>query len=143
VARKKNKERNNMLSHKQTLPRQQRLQSAKQWLVSYKGRHIVKAYARRNHVDLVCAIKELRMLGVTVTEEYEAAVMRSAADRIAQKKKKQEALLVEMNAGRGIEQDENFAFIIGYTSNGAPYGIRWDELTEEEKGVGTGLSLGK
>jgi hypothetical protein len=112
-------------------------------LVSYKGRHFVKAYAKRDHVDLVCAIKELRMLGVTVTEEYEAAVMRSAADRIAQKRKKQEALLVEMNAGRGIERDENFAFIIGHTSNGAPYGIRWDELTEEENRAGAGLVPGK
>ena len=43
-----------------------------------------------------------------------------------------------MNAGRGIEQDENFAFIIGYTSNGAPYGIRLDELTEKEKGAAGG-----
>jgi hypothetical protein len=83
------------------------------------------------------------MLGVTVTEAYEAAVMRSVADRIVQKKKRQEAIQAEMDAERGIEQDENFSFIVGYTPNGAPYGIRWDELTEEEKGVGTGLSLGK
>ena len=27
--------------------------------------------------------------------------------------------------------DENFAFIAGYTSGGAPYGIPWGELDEE------------
>ena len=29
------------------------------------------------------------------------------------------------------ESDETFAFIAGYTSGGAPYGITWEEWAEE------------
>ena len=29
-----------------------------------------------------------------------------------------------------LEQDENFYFIAGYTSGGAPYGITWEETAE-------------
>ncbi len=27
-----------------------------------------------------------------------------------------------------MESDENFCFIVGYTSNGVPYGITWDDV---------------
>lgn len=27
--------------------------------------------------------------------------------------------------------DENLSFIVGYTSGGAPYGITWEETTDE------------
>lgn len=30
-----------------------------------------------------------------------------------------------------LEQDENFYFIAGYTSGGAPYGITWEQAREE------------
>ena len=30
-----------------------------------------------------------------------------------------------------LEQDENFYFIAGYTSGGAPYGITWEETAEQ------------
>ena len=29
-----------------------------------------------------------------------------------------------------LEQDENFYFIAGFTSGGAPYGITWEEAAE-------------
>ena len=29
--------------------------------------------------------------------------------------------------------DETFAFIAGYTSGGAPYGVTWDEMEEIER----------
>ena len=29
-----------------------------------------------------------------------------------------------------LEQDENYYFIAGYTSGGAPYGITWEEAAE-------------
>lgn len=31
------------------------------------------------------------------------------------------------------DSNEEFAFIAGYTSWGFPYGIRWDEVQDEEK----------
>ena len=30
-----------------------------------------------------------------------------------------------------LEQSENFYFIAGYTSGGAPYGITWEEAAEQ------------
>ena len=32
-----------------------------------------------------------------------------------------------------LNQDETFAFIVDYTSGGAPYGITWEELREIHK----------
>jgi len=35
-----------------------------------------------------------------------------------------------------IESDEHFGFIVGYTSNGVPYGLtheEWDEINSETK----------
>lgn len=51
-----------------------RLQSAATWLPSYGGKDIVRGYARWYAVDRLCAIVELRMLGVAVAAEYEAQV---------------------------------------------------------------------
>ena len=31
-----------------------------------------------------------------------------------------------------IEQDENFSFIVGYTSGGFSYGNPWEELDDEQ-----------
>ena len=31
-----------------------------------------------------------------------------------------------------LEQDENFSFIVGYTSGGFPYGNPWEELDDEQ-----------
>ena len=32
-----------------------------------------------------------------------------------------------------FDSDENFAFIVGYTSGGAPYGLKHEEMNEIEK----------
>ena len=32
-----------------------------------------------------------------------------------------------------IDSDENFAFIVGYTSGGAPYGLTHEEMADLEK----------
>ncbi|MBT2559810.1 hypothetical protein J7E50_17965 [Pedobacter sp. ISL-68] len=106
---------------KRTMPRARRLQSAKQWLPTYTGKHLVRAYARHYHTDLLCSITELRILGITVTEEYETAVKRSVELVTAQKKQMKEAALAKSRGlVWGINQDENFAFIVGHTSGGAP-----------------------
>ena len=48
------------------------------------------------------------------------------------KKNKESELLLEQDEF----YDEDFAFIAGYTSGGAPYGIRWEEV-----GIDPDLSL--
>ena len=41
-----------------------------------------------------------------------------------QKKVEREAKIREE---LGFDQDEHFAFIVGYTSGGVPYGLTWEE----------------
>jgi hypothetical protein len=35
----------------------------------------------------------------------------------------------------GYDQDEHFAFIVGYTSGGFPYGLTWEEWAEIAESV--------
>lgn len=109
------------------LNRTKRLKLAPQWSSSYEGKNPVRGYARHFGVDLICAITEMRMLGYRVPEEYELAVNRSFADRSLQRKKKREAKEAAANAPDDFSDGE-FAFIAGYTSGGAPYGTRWEEM---------------
>ncbi len=107
--------------------RQIRLQSAKSWLLEYKGQHIVRDYRKYYGVDFLTAFKELELLGVKISSEYREAVLKSvdsALEKRRQKKLPRQSELFEEY------QDENFAYIIGYTSGGAPYGLTWDEWKE-------------
>jgi len=64
-----------------------RLQAARAWLAGFGGKKLVRSYARWFGVDLLCAVKELRMLGVELDPEYvlqlEATVANRAAARLA------------------------------------------------------------
>lgn len=64
-----------------------RLASAKdtRWVESYVGRDIVRGYARWYGVDLVCAVIELRLLGVPVTAEREEQARHTVAVRAARR----------------------------------------------------------
>ena len=110
-----------------TIKRPQRLQLAKEWIGTYTGKNIVRGYARHYHTDLLCAIKELGLLGVAVSEEYTEAIKRSVSDRALQRQKNREAA-----EDQDDYQDEYLCFIVGYTSGGAAYGLsRGDFLSLE------------
>ena len=47
-----------------------RLQAAHGWLERYRGKHLVRSYARWFGVDLGCALRELEMLGVALDPDY-------------------------------------------------------------------------
>lgn len=101
-----------------------RLQSARHWIPSYSGCDIVKGYRKWYGVDTVCAILELRQLGVDIPAtrllEAKRTEEMTAQQRRDQKQHAPGATLLR-------ESDENFSFIAGYTSNGVPYGVPWDE----------------
>lgn len=109
--------------------RNSRLQSAKHWIPKYEGKNIVKGYSKYYSVDKLCAVKELEMLGIETDLEYIKRLKQSKADkqraREERKRRKEEELEME------FDSDDTFSFIAGYTSGGAPYGIRWDEVEEE------------
>ncbi len=115
---------------KNTPKREKRLSSAKNWIKTYSGQNIVKGYSKKYSVDKLCAIKELRMIGVEISEEYERQLINSMEalrqQRLSFKKKQED----ELNTLCEFESDENFAMIIGYTSGGFPYGVTHEEMEE-------------
>lgn len=51
-----------------------------------------------------------------------------AIKRAARKRRKQRKVELERQVQEVPEQDDNFFFIAGYTSGGAPYGVTWAEM---------------
>ena len=78
------KHRSLTLRHKR-LNRSGRLRAAKAWMASYAGKNIARGYRKYFGVDLFCAVRELRMLGITIDPACEAAVL--AAGPYARKRK--------------------------------------------------------
>ena len=71
--------------------RQARLATAPRWLASYGGKHVVQGYARWYGVDLLCAITELRLLRVAVSQEYESQIRRTLERRAATRRLRRNA----------------------------------------------------
>ncbi len=123
---------------KKTLKRPQRLLRAKVWLAAYAeanpqygDKQIVHAYTKKYKTGLAGAIVELKLLGIIISDTYKQAVTKTLAEQAEQRRLLKEA---KLNGHlEGIDQDENFAYIVGYTSGGAPYGLTWDELDDEER----------
>ena len=115
---------------KKTLKREYRLRSAKDWIKTYSGNNVVKGYSKKYSVDKLCAVKELRMIGFEISEEYENQLRQSLESikqqRLSLKKKRED----ELNTLCGFESDENFAMILGYTSGEFPYGVTHEEMKE-------------
>ncbi len=118
---------------KKNVSRINRLNSASEWVKTYTGGNKVKGYCKKYGVDKLCAIKELRLLGVEITEKYESEIRRSIEDLKKQRQHSKEKKKQELNSTLGIDCDENFAFIAGYTSGGFAFGITHEEMEEIEK----------
>jgi len=120
-------------SRKKRYTKEYRLGSSKEWIKTYDGKNIVRGYSKWYGVDLLCAIKELRVNGVTVDEEYEEKVRLSIeakklARQINEENRKKKMVEVEDEFS-----DDRFAFIAGYTSGGAAYGITHEEMGDYEE----------
>ncbi|HYR06623.1 MAG TPA: hypothetical protein VEQ60_02565, partial [Longimicrobium sp.] len=50
------------------LSRTTRLQAAKRWIAEYRGKNLVRGYKKWFGVSEVCAVVELRMLGVDIPD---------------------------------------------------------------------------
>jgi hypothetical protein len=118
---------------KKTPKRESRLCSAKNWLKIFSGNNLVKAYSKKYAVDKLCAIKELRILGVDVSEAYENQLQQSLESHKRQRQTSKEKREHELNAAVEFENDENFAMILGYTSGGSPYGLTHEDMEELNK----------
>jgi hypothetical protein len=68
--------------------KQARLLAAVPWLKSYNGKSVIKGYAKWFGVDKLCAIRELKILGVSISETLEKQVTESVKQLIAQRWKR-------------------------------------------------------
>ena len=119
------------IPRRKRMTREQRLQSAKStdFLSKHMAKDMVRHYARWYGVDLLCAIAELRQLGLEISPEREDAAKISLQNRLEQKRKSQGE---SFSADISCDSDETFAFIAGYTSGGAPYGVTWGEMEDAD-----------
>jgi hypothetical protein len=115
-------------SKRKRAARAARLKAAREWLPSFKGKNVVKAYAKRCGVDLACALNELQLLRVPLDPAYVERLNRRLQHRIDRRRPKAASDIPE---GYGVDWDDNFSFIAGFTSGGAPYGTTWEEAFTE------------
>lgn len=114
--------------------RASRLQAAVYFIPNYEGKNLVTGYSKYFAVTKLCAVKELEMLGHSISINYktelQGAEIQNMRDKEKRKKSKREKELEQQAFEDG---DETFAFITGYTSGGAPYGITWEEYSDMNK----------
>jgi hypothetical protein len=136
VARKKNQPK---CPRRLRMNRQGRLQSARVWLVTQKGRtpaQIGKAYCRCYGVDWPCAIQELTQLGVVFDPQWVAQLTQSLEGHHHARAGHRAAGRSPSNTDFPEDSDEHFACIAGYTPNGVPFGVtreEWEKLKGAEE----------
>ena len=106
----------------------QRLAAARPWLQAYTGNNVAQAYRKYFGVDWETTIQELEMLGTQFPADFKEMVLKKIDNMVAVQKQK----LADKLALEKPDQDENFAYITGYTSGGAAYGITWEEWKQSE-----------
>jgi hypothetical protein len=114
------------------MSRQARLASARNWLMKFSGKNVVRSYANWFGVDLLCAVKELSLCGVSVDPAYVTQLKTTYASRSSRRPK--QPVTEPQSVGYGVDWDENFAYIAGRTEAGFPYGTTWEELEAEATG---------
>jgi hypothetical protein len=106
--KKKKKRKSNVPRHKR-LNRTARLAVAKEWIEKYEGKRIVLSYAKYFAVDHLCAVAELRKLGVPIDPEYERQLRVTAAGK-AKARAERRARRAEEEAALRDEFDEISAY---------------------------------
>lgn len=110
-----------------------RIESAKatRWVEKYDGKNLIKGYVKWFAVDLLCAVAELRMLGVEISRERENQLRGTVEARAAERKLRIEATPQAEFEDLYPDCDGTFAYNAGNTSGCLPYGVTWGEVGEE------------
>jgi hypothetical protein len=109
-----------------------RLSSARRWLATQKNRtpvQVAKSYRKRYGVDWPCAIHELALLGVSIDPGWVEQLNRSLDGNRRARARRNAARNLNPNSFGG-DSDDSFAYIAGYTENGIPFGVTWDEIED-------------
>ena len=121
---------------KSSAAREQRLARGREWLASYSGNHIIRAYRKQFKLSVEGAARDLLALGA-ISQTLADGVCRQQqlhAERIREKRKARKALktLIEEEEEIGSPWDYMFYYVAGYTSGGFPFGIRYEDLSKAE-----------
>jgi hypothetical protein len=110
-----------------------RLQSAAatSWVKNYRGKNIVRGgYCRWFGVDALCAVVELRALGVPIDAEREQELRNAAESRAKAKAERKRSQ--KMNQEQAMrDSNGTYQFISGYSPGGVPEGVTWEEAGED------------
>lgn len=94
-----------------------RLQTGKMFIENYPGKKIVKGYSKWYGVSLLTAVIELKILGVTISEEYITQLEITEENKIKQRqKRKEEKALQERLMEEESESESDY----------------WDFMSEED-----------
>ncbi|WP_404454446.1 hypothetical protein LG329_05645 [Virgibacillus necropolis] len=124
----KSKKNNAMPPRHKRLNRKERLQAAPHWI----EKNLVHSYSNHFGVDKLCAVNELEILGYSNSEEYSLKLQNALIQKQKQNEKRKAAKRQNNIEFLEDESDETYAFIAGYTSGGAPFGIKWEEWEQDE-----------
>jgi hypothetical protein len=111
------------------MKRNARLSSGRHWLARQDGRtpiQIARSYRKHYGVDWPCAIQELASLGVCLPPDWVAQLNLALQGGIRARARRKADRKLENKQPRP-DLHEHFAYIAGYTSNGVPFGVTWDE----------------
>jgi hypothetical protein len=100
--------------------------AARVWFKNYTGKDPVRAYRKHFHVTRACAILELSALGLECpAEEVLAAkagqVLSKQVVKARKLRKRQQKERENPKPVWGVDYDDTFAFIVDFTSGGAPF----------------------
>jgi hypothetical protein len=118
----------NNIPKKKRRKKKYRLKSMGEWISNYVGSNIVEGYAKWYDVDLACALSELRLNGQEISEDYEGKIQKLITEKKATQALKKRYRAYKKEETEEHFSDDTFAFIAGYTSGGAAYGITHEEM---------------
>ncbi len=84
----KSKKRKPLQPRVKRMKRPARLESAKSWIPTYTGKHLLRGYCNHYGVNWRCAAVELKIMGVEIDPMYLATRERSEAELAIQRKTK-------------------------------------------------------
>jgi len=107
-----------------------RLSSARatRWVEKYGGKNIIRGYSRYFAVDLLCAVTELRALGVPISQEREKQIRASIEAHVAARRRRRKSAAETELKELCSDSDHLFVYIAGHTPGGVAYGITREEL---------------
>lgn len=126
----KRKNHSSIPRHKR-LSRDGRLYAAKHWLPNYNGKNTINVYSKHFGVNAICAVVELEMLGFKFDPDNVKQLRQNEENRCKEKVRRRDIKRQQDLQNLYSDSDDDFYFIVGYTSGGAPFGVTWEELGTE------------